>query len=101
MVLSYYVMRRVGGSVINLLNMLNGLDIEIVPFDMDLALIAAKNALIKHDLSNHAVDYAIGAYAHKCKIPFIANNKKHCQWLGEVYIPAEVMQKYDPGLNKA
>ena len=45
MELSYYEMRRVGGSMINLMNMISGLDIEIVPFDKSLALIAAKNAL--------------------------------------------------------
>jgi predicted nucleic acid-binding protein len=94
MELSYYEMRRVGGSMINFMNTLNGLGIEIVPFERNLALVAAKNALIKYDLSNHAVDYAIGAYAYKRKIPFITNNKKHFQWLSEVYTPAEFMKTH-------
>ncbi len=93
MELSYYEMRRVGGSMINLMNMIYGMNMEIVPFDKTLVLIAAKNALSKYDLSNNAVDYAIGAYAYKCKIPFITNNKKHFKWLQEVYTPAEFMQK--------
>jgi len=93
MELSYYEMRRVGGSMVNLMNMINGLDIEIIPFDKTLALIAAKNALLKYDLSNNAVDYAIGAYAYKRKIPMVTNNKKHFKWLDEVYTPAEFMDK--------
>ena len=94
MELSYYEMRRVGGSMINLMSMISGLDMEIVPFDKSLALIAAKNALSKYDLSNNAVDYAIGAYAYKRKIPFITNNMKHFKWLQEVYTPVEFMQKH-------
>ncbi len=94
MELSYYEMKRVGGSMIRFINTLNGLGIEIIPFDKTLSLIAAKNALQGHDFSDNAVDYAIGAYAYKRKIPLVTNNKKHFKWLEEVYTPAELMQKY-------
>ncbi len=94
MELSYNEMKRVGGSMVRFLGVLNGLDIEIVTFDKGQALIAAKNALQGHDFSDNAVDYAIGAYAYKRKIPLVTNNKKHFKWLDEVYTPAEVMQKY-------
>lgn len=49
MELSYYEMKRVGGSMVRFLGMLNGLDIEIVPFDKGQAQIGAKNALHGHD----------------------------------------------------
>jgi hypothetical protein len=94
MELSYYEMKRVNGSVINFISMLAGHNIEIVPIDRNLALIAAKNALQYHDLSNNAMDYTIGAYAYKRKIPLVTNNKKHFRWLNEVYAPAELMQKH-------
>ncbi len=94
MELSYYEMKRVGGSMVRLLSTINGLDIEIVPFDKTLAITAAKNAMPWHDMSRNASDYAIGAYAYKRKIPLVTNNKKHFKWLAEVYTPAEMMQKY-------
>lgn len=94
MELSYYEMKRVGGSMIALLSTINSLDIEIVPFDKTLAMIAAKNALPGHDMSRNAPDYAIGAYAYKRKIPLVTNNKKHFKWVAEVDTPAEMMQKY-------
>jgi predicted nucleic acid-binding protein len=94
MELSYYEMKRVGGSMVRFLAILNGLDIETVPFDKGLALIAAKNALQGHDFSDNAIDYGIGAYAYRRKIPLVTNNKKHFKWLAEVYTPAEMMQKY-------
>lgn len=93
MELSYYEMRRVGGSMINFMSTINGLNIEIVPFDKALSMVAAKNALLGHDFSNNAIDYAIGAYAYKRKIPMVTNNKKHFKWLNEVYSPAEMMEK--------
>lgn len=94
MELSYYEMKRVGGSAVRLLSTINGLDIEVVPFDKTLAMIAARNALPGHDVSRNASDYAIGAYAYKRKIPLVTNNKKHYKWLAEVYTPTEMMQKY-------
>ncbi|HTY91191.1 MAG TPA: type II toxin-antitoxin system VapC family toxin [Methanocella sp.] len=93
MELSYYEMKRVGGSMVRFLGILNGLDIEIISFDKGQALIAAKNAQQRHDFSENAVDYGIGAYAYKREIPLVTNNKKHFQWVGEVYTPAEFMKK--------
>lgn len=75
MELSYNEMKRVGGSMTRFLGILNGLDIEVISFDKGQALIAAKNALQGHDFSDNAVDYAIGAYAYKRKIPMVTNNK--------------------------
>jgi predicted nucleic acid-binding protein len=94
MELSYYEMKRVGGSMVRLLSTIYGLNIEIVSFDKTLAMIAAKNAQPWHDMSRNASDYAIGAYAYKRQIPLVTNNKKQFKWLAEVYTPAEAMQKY-------
>ena len=94
MELSYYEMKRIGGSMVNLVSTINALDIEIVPFDRTLAMIAAKCALPGHDMSKNASDYAIGAYAYKRKIPLITNNKKHFKWLAEVYTPVEFMKEH-------
>lgn len=91
---SYHEMKRFGGSVSDFNSMLDGLGIIIVPFDSELALIAAENALIKHDLRENARDYAIGSYAYKNKIPMITNNKKHFAWLKEVYTPDEFMARF-------
>jgi tRNA(fMet)-specific endonuclease VapC len=93
MELSYYQMKKVGGSVIRLIHTLGSMDIDVVPFDQRQALMGAKNALNGHDLAHHARDYAIGAYAYERKIPMITNNKKHFQWLSEVYTPAEFIKK--------
>lgn len=93
MELSYYQMKKFGGSVEKFIQTLGSLDIEILPFDRGLALIGARSALSGHDLSINARDYAIGAYAYKRKIPMITYNKKHFKWLSEVYTPAEFMNK--------
>jgi hypothetical protein len=93
MELSYFQMKKVGGSVLRLIQTLSSMDIEVVPFDKGQALIGAKNALQGHDLSEKARDYAIGAYAYERKIPIVTNNKKHFKWLSEVYTPAEMMKK--------
>jgi tRNA(fMet)-specific endonuclease VapC len=94
MELSYFQMKKTGGSVIRLIQTLGSIGIDIVPFDRGQALIGAKSALQGHDLSDNARDYAIGAYAYERKIPFITNNKKHFKWLQEVYTPVEFMQKH-------
>lgn len=94
MELSYYEMKKVGGSMASFLSMLNGLDIEIVPFEKTLAMIAARSAIPRHDMSKNAMDYAIGSYAYRRKIPLITNNKKHFAWLEEVYSPEEFMKKH-------
>jgi predicted nucleic acid-binding protein len=91
---SYHEMKTHGGSLANFISMLAGLGITIVPFDSELALIAAKNATINHDLKENARDHAIGAFAYKRKMPMITNNKKHFTFLKEVYTPDEFMQKF-------
>jgi predicted nucleic acid-binding protein len=91
---AYHETKRHGGSLANFIYMLAGLKVTIVPFDSELALIAARNATIKHDLKVNSRDHAIGAYAYKRKMPMITNNKKHFTSLKDVYTPDEFMKKY-------
>jgi len=90
---AYHQTKTYGGSLASFISMLAGLRVTIVPFDGELALIAAKNASVKHDLKENATDHAIGAYAYKRKIPMITNNKRHFLSLNEVYTPDEFMKK--------
>jgi|AGTN01.3.fsa_nt_gi Predicted nucleic acid-binding protein, contains PIN domain len=91
---AYHQSKTYGGSLASFISMLAGLRVTIVPFDSELALIAAKNASVKRDLKENAMDHAIGAYAYRRKIPMITNNKKHFTSLKEVYTPDEFMKKY-------
>ena len=91
---AYHQTKTHDGSLASFIYMLAGLRVTIVPLDNELALIAAKNASIKHDLKDNATDHAIGAYAYRRKIPMITNNKKHFTSLKEVYSPDEFMQKH-------
>lgn len=91
---SYHEMKTRDGSLANFISMIRGLGITIVPFDDELALIAAKNATANHDLKENARDYAIGAFAYRRKIPVITNNKKPFKYLKEVYTPDEFMKKF-------
>lgn len=91
---AYHENKTYGGSLVGFISMLAGLKVTIVPFDRELALIAAKNASIKHDMKENGRDHAIAAYAYKRKIPMITNNKKHFTSLKEVYTPDEFMKKY-------
>jgi tRNA(fMet)-specific endonuclease VapC len=90
---AYHQTKTHDGSLASFISMLAGLRVTIVPFDGELALIAAKNASVRHDLKDNATDHAIGAYAYKRKIPMITNNKKHFTGLKEVYTPDEFMKK--------
>ena len=92
MELSYHHSKKYGHTRI-LDDFLDGYGIEVVPFDRDLARIAARNALSKHDFSANAMDYAIGAYAEAHNFPLITYNKKHFTWLKEVYTPEELLGK--------
>jgi tRNA(fMet)-specific endonuclease VapC len=92
MELSYHHLKKFGDTGI-LDDFIDGYGIEVVSFDPDLARIAAKNALSKHDFSANAMDYAIGAYAEAHNFPLITYNKKHFAWLKEVYTPEELMEK--------
>jgi predicted nucleic acid-binding protein len=91
---AYHQTKTREGSLDNFLYMLAGLRATVVPFDKELALIAAKNASVKHDLKENATDHAIGAYAYRQKIPMITNNKKHFTSLKEVYTPDEFMHMH-------
>jgi hypothetical protein len=92
MELSYHHMKKYGNTVV-LDDFIDGYGIEVVPFDVGLAYVASKNALIKHDFSTNAMDYAIGAYAEAHHFPMITYNKRRFTWLKEVYTPEEYMEK--------
>jgi hypothetical protein len=92
MELVYHRLKKSEG-IQKLNNMLDGYGIEVVPFDMGLAMAAALKALPRHDLSENAMDYAIGAYAEAHHFPMITYNKRHFTWLKEVYTPEEYMEK--------
>ncbi len=92
MELAYHRLKKSEG-VKKLNDMLYGYGIDVVPFDMDLAMTAAVKALPRHDLSENAMDYAIGAYAEAHNFPLITYNKKHFTWLKEVSTPEELMEK--------
>lgn len=91
---AYHVMKTYGGSLADFIAMLAGLRVTVVPFDSELALIAAKTASIKHDWKSNASDHAIGAFAYRRKMPLITDNKKHFTFIKEVYTPDEFMKKY-------
>ena len=92
MELSYHHLKKHGNTRV-LDGVISGYSIEIVPFDADLASVAASCALKKHDMSANAMDYAIGAYAAAHDMPLVTYNKKHFTWLKEVYTPEELMKK--------
>jgi tRNA(fMet)-specific endonuclease VapC len=92
MELAYHRLKR-GETIAKFNNFLNGYSIDVVPFDIDLAQIAAIKALPRHDLSENAMDYAIGVYAEAHNFPLITYNKRHFSWLKEVYTPEELMEK--------
>ncbi len=92
MEISYHHLKKYGHARM-LDDFINGYLIEVVPFDGDLARVAAKNAQMKHDFSVNSMDYAIGAYAEAHRFPMITYNKKHFAWLKEVYTPEELMEK--------
>jgi tRNA(fMet)-specific endonuclease VapC len=95
MELSYHQLKKYGHTKL-LDDFIDGYGIELVPFDPDMARIAARKALSKHDFSANAMDYAIGAYAEAHNFPLITYNKKHFTWLKEVYTPEELMEKLAP-----
>ena len=92
MELAYHHLKKHGSTTI-LDGVIDGYGIQVVPFDADLAHLAAADALVKHDFSANATDYAIGAYARAHEHPLITYNKKHFTWLKEVYTPEELMKK--------
>jgi predicted nucleic acid-binding protein len=92
MELAYHHLKKHGHTRV-LDGIIASYSIEIVPFDVDLALVAATGALSRHDMSANAMDYAIGAYADSHNMPLITYNKKHFTWLKEVYTPEELMKK--------
>lgn len=95
MELFYHHMKKYGHTRV-LDGIISGYSIEIVPFDVDLARVAASGALSRYDMSANAMDYAIGAYAAAHNMPLITYNKKHFTWLKEVYTPEELMEKLAP-----
>ena len=91
--LSYHEIRKFG-STAKLDSWLNAEDITVAPFTQDQARIASIGARQRGDFKENARDYAIGAFAVESKMMMITNNKKHFNWIMDVYTPAEIMEKY-------
>ena len=72
------------------------ISMEIIDFDEESAEIVVQSALGRWDFSKNARDYMIGSLALKLKAPLVTNNKKHFDWLPEVYTPTEFMKKFSP-----
>jgi len=70
--------------------------LEIMDFDEESAEIVVQSALGRWNFSENARDYMIGSLAVKLNAPLVTNNKKHFDWLSEVYTPTEFMDKFSP-----
>ncbi|ASJ02508.1 twitching motility protein PilT [Thermococcus profundus] len=70
------------------------LSLEILDFDEESAEIVVQNALGRWDFSKNARDYMIGSLALKLNAPLVTHNKRHFEWLPEVYTPEEFMEKF-------
>lgn len=73
---------------------LNAEGIAVIPFTQGQARMAPTEARPRGDFKTNARDYAIGALAVENKFIMVTNNKRHFDWIKEVYTPAEVMKKY-------
>ena len=72
------------------------ISMEIIDFDEESAEIVVQSALGRWAFSKNARDYMIGSLALKLNAPLVTNNKKHFDWLSEVYTPTEFMEKFSP-----
>ncbi len=72
------------------------ISMEIIDFDEESAEIVVQSVLGRWDFSKNARDYMIGSLALKLNAPLVTNNKKHFDWLSEVYTPTEFMEKFSP-----
>ena len=70
------------------------ISMEIMDFDEESAEIVVQSALGRWDFSKNARDYMIGSLALKLNAPLVTNNKKHFDWLPEVYTPNEFREKF-------
>ena len=70
------------------------ISLEIMDFDEKSAEIVVQSALGRWDFSENARDYMIGSLAVKLNAPLVTNNKRHFEWLPEVYTPKEFMKKF-------
>jgi tRNA(fMet)-specific endonuclease VapC len=70
------------------------LSLKVMDFDEESAELVVQNALGRWDFSKNARDYMIGSLAVKLNAPLVTNNKKHFEWLPEVYTPDEFMEKF-------
>jgi tRNA(fMet)-specific endonuclease VapC len=70
------------------------LSLKVMDFDEESAELVVQNALGRWDFSKNARDYMIGSLAVKLNAPLVTNNKKHFEWLPEVYTPDEFMGKF-------
>jgi len=93
MELSYHEIKKFG-STAKMDALFSAEGITPVPFTPEQAVIASKNARKRDDFGNNVSDYAIGALAYEKGYIMVTNNKKHFDWIKEVYTPAEIMKKY-------
>lgn len=70
------------------------LSLEIMDFDEESAEIVVQNAIGRWEFSKNARDYMIGSLAVKLNAPLVTRNKRHFEWLPEVYTPEEFMEKF-------
>jgi len=94
----YHLAKKIGNFEIALDNfetLLWTVGIQVVSFDVESARIAARNVLGRWDFSKNARDYMIGSLAVKLNAPLVTNNKRHFEWLPEVYTPDEFMAKFE------
>ncbi|WP_258083945.1 type II toxin-antitoxin system VapC family toxin [Thermococcus thermotolerans] len=77
-----------------LMAIFGSLAIEVMGFDETCAELAVNSAIGRWDFSKNARDYMIGALALKLNAPLITYNKKHFEWLSEVFTPEEAMERF-------
>lgn len=72
---------------------LEQMNITIIPFSKEEALVAALKAIGRWDFKDNARDYSIGATAEKLNGLLITNNTKDFKWLENVITPDEMLKK--------
>jgi tRNA(fMet)-specific endonuclease VapC len=72
---------------------LEQMNVSIIPFRKEEALVAALGAIRRWDFKDNARDYPIGATAVKLNGILITNNTKDFKWLKNVITPDEMLKK--------
>jgi predicted nucleic acid-binding protein len=72
---------------------LEQMNVSVIPFRKEEALVAALGAIGRWDFKDNARDYSIGATAEKLNGLLITNNTKDFNWLKNVITPEELLKK--------